>query len=81
MRVLLAHGTADKHSNTALSSQLDDYDRSLVRLSERNVASDGGNAKALLEDIAPYLDGDSDTDQEGQASLTLQLPDMAINRE
>ncbi|MGH8379435.1 DUF3422 domain-containing protein [Pseudomonas sp.] len=36
----------------ALSSQLDAYDRSLVSLSERNVASDGGNAKALLEDIA-----------------------------
>ncbi|MEG1040381.1 MAG: DUF3422 domain-containing protein [Pseudomonas sp.] len=36
----------------ALSSQLDDYERSLVSLSERNVASDGGNAKALLADIA-----------------------------
>jgi uncharacterized membrane-anchored protein len=36
----------------ALSAQLDAYDRSLVSLSERNVASDGGNAKALLEDIA-----------------------------
>lgn len=36
----------------ALSGQLDAYDRSLVSLSERNVASDGGNAKALLEDIA-----------------------------
>jgi len=36
----------------ALSSQLDSYDRTLVSLSERNVASDGGNAKALLEDIA-----------------------------
>jgi uncharacterized membrane-anchored protein len=35
-----------------LSRQLDDYDRTLVSLSERNVASDGGNAKALLEDIA-----------------------------
>ncbi|MFK0088493.1 DUF3422 domain-containing protein [Pseudomonas sp. NPDC090755] len=35
-----------------LSRQLDAYDRTLVSLSERNVASDGGNAKALLEDIA-----------------------------
>ncbi|MBS7596871.1 DUF3422 domain-containing protein [Pseudomonas sp. RC2C2] len=36
----------------ALSPQLDAYDRKLVSLSERNVSSDGGNAKALLADIA-----------------------------
>ncbi|QBF27586.1 DUF3422 family protein [Pseudomonas tructae] len=36
----------------ALGPQLDAYDRTLVNLSQRNVSSDGGNAKALLADIA-----------------------------